>query len=356
MDGISFDLAPGEIVGFLGPNGAGKTTTLKMLSGLLHPTAGEVPVLGHVPWRREKAFLRQITLVMGQRNQLVWDIPAADSFELNRAIYRIPAAEYRRTLDELTELLDLGPLLRKPVRNLSLGERMKCEIAAALLHRPRWSSWTSRPSAWTSRCSAASATFIAEYNRRTGATVLLTSHYMADVEACASGSSSSTTAGSCSTASWPSLVRRFTAHKTIVVQLKDCAADLSPYGEVVSCDDGPDDPARPQGRDGPGHRAAAGRSAGDRPDGRGPADRGGHRAGLRAGGGMNGPARTSTPSSSRRRWLRSLQYRAALVIWLIGHVLEPLVYLVVWSAVSVSRGGERGRVRRAPISPRTSSS
>ncbi|HXX64600.1 MAG TPA: ATP-binding cassette domain-containing protein, partial [Bacteroidota bacterium] len=135
--GISFNVAPGEIVGFLGPNGAGKTTTLKMLSGLLHPSAGELSVLGHVPWKREHSFLRQITLVMGQRNQLVWDIPAADSFELNRAIYRISEADYRRTLGQLVDLLELGPLLRKPVRNLSLGERMKCEIAAALLHRPR---------------------------------------------------------------------------------------------------------------------------------------------------------------------------------------------------------------------------
>ena len=137
VDGIDFDLVAGEVVGFLGPNGAGKTTTLKMLSGLLYPTAGEVSVLGHVPWRREKAFLRQMTLVMGQRNQLVWDIPVADSFELNRAIYRIPADEYRATLAELTELLELKDLLRRPVRNLSLGERMKCEIAGALLHRPR---------------------------------------------------------------------------------------------------------------------------------------------------------------------------------------------------------------------------
>src|SRR5512143_4047397 len=136
VDGISFDLSPGEVVGFLGPNGAGKTTTLKMLSGLLHPTAGELTVLGYIPSKREKAFLRQITLVMGQRNQLAWDITALDSFELNRAIYRIPAGDYERILHELTELLELGPLLHKPVRNLSLGERMKCEIAASLLHRP----------------------------------------------------------------------------------------------------------------------------------------------------------------------------------------------------------------------------
>jgi ABC-2 type transport system ATP-binding protein len=128
VDGITFDVQPGEVVGFLGPNGAGKTTTLKVLSGLLYPTAGDVSVLGHVPWRREKAFPRQITLVMGQRNRLNWDIPVIDSLELNRAIYRLPHAEYRRTLDELTALLELGPLLRKPVRTLTLGERMKLEM------------------------------------------------------------------------------------------------------------------------------------------------------------------------------------------------------------------------------------
>src|ERR671933_876363 len=119
VDGITFDVQPGEVVGFLGPNGAGKTTTLKVLSGLLYPTAGDVSVLGHVPWRREKAYLRQITLVMGQRNQLTWDIPAADTFELNRAIYRIPQAQFTATVRELTDLLELGDLVHKPVRNLS---------------------------------------------------------------------------------------------------------------------------------------------------------------------------------------------------------------------------------------------
>ena len=183
MDGISFDLAPGEIVGFLGPNGAGKTTTLKMLSGLLHPTSGELSVLSYVPWRRDKAFLRQITLVMGQRNQLVWDIPAADSFELNRAIYRIPPADYKRTLDELVALLELEPLLTKPVRNLSLGERMKCEIAAALLHRPQVVFLDEPTIGLDVTMQRRIRAFIAEYNCRTGATVLLTSHYMADVTA-----------------------------------------------------------------------------------------------------------------------------------------------------------------------------
>ena len=238
VDGISFDLAPGEIVGFLGPNGAGKTTTLKMLSGLLHPTSGELSVLSYVPWRRDKAFLRQITLVMGQRNQLVWDIPAADSFELNRAIYRIPEPDYKRTLDELVALLDLQPLLRKPVRNLSLGERMKCEIAAALLHRPQVVFLDEPTIGLDVTMQRRIRAFIAEYNRRTGATVLLTSHYMADVEALCRRVIVIHHGKLLFDGELVDLVRRFTAHKTIVVQLKDCAADLRAYGEVVSCEDG----------------------------------------------------------------------------------------------------------------------
>ena len=134
---VSFRIQSGEIVGFLGPNGAGKTTTLKMLSGLLHPTGGKARVLGFTPWERKRDFLQSITLVMGQRNRLSWDIPAADSFLLNQAIYRLPDDEYKRTLNELDELLELAPIMRKPVRNLSLGERMKCELAAGLLHRPQ---------------------------------------------------------------------------------------------------------------------------------------------------------------------------------------------------------------------------
>ena len=238
VDGISFDLAPGEIVGFLGPNGAGKTTTLKMLSGLLHPTGGELSVLGHAPWKREKAFLRRITLVMGQRNQLVWDIPAADSFELNRAIYRIPTADYRALVDELTELLDLGPLLRKPVRNLSLGERMKCEIAAALLHRPQMVFLDEPTIGLDVTMQRRIRGFIAEYNRRTGATVLLTSHDMADVETLCKRVLIIHHGRLLFDGELAGLVRRFTEHKTVVVQLSDCEVDLRPYGEVVSFADG----------------------------------------------------------------------------------------------------------------------
>src|SRR5512136_707334 len=238
VDGISFDLEPGEIVGFLGPNGAGKTTTLKMLSGLLHPTSGEMSVLGYVPWKRDRDFLRQITLVMGQRNQLVWDIPAIDSFELNRAVYRVPAADYRRTLDELTALLDLGPLLKKPVRNLSLGERMKCEVAAALLHRPQVVFLDEPTIGLDVTMQRRIRAFLAEYNRRNGATILLTSHYMADVEALCRRVVVIHHGKLLFDGDLSNLLQQFTAHKTIVVQLGDCGTDLSSYGQVMSCSDG----------------------------------------------------------------------------------------------------------------------
>ncbi len=238
VDRISFDLEAGEVVGFLGPNGAGKTTTLKMLSGLLHPTAGEVTVLGYTPSKRLGDFLRQITLVMGQRNELVWDIPAQDSFELNRAIYRIPPADYKRTLDELTDLLELGPLLRKPVRNLSLGERMKCEIAAALLHRPQVVFLDEPTIGLDVTMQRRIRSFVAEYNRRYGATVLLTSHYMADVEALCRRVVVIHHGRLLFDGDLSQLLQQFTSHKTIVVQVDKPDADLHGYGEVVSYEDG----------------------------------------------------------------------------------------------------------------------
>jgi ABC-2 type transport system ATP-binding protein len=238
VDGISFGVAPGEMVGFLGPNGAGKTTTLKMLAGLLYPTAGEVAVLGHEPFRRERAFLRRIALVMGNRNQLAWDIPAADSYELNRAIYRIPEAEFRRTVAELTDLLELGPLLRKPVRNLSLGERMKVEIAGALLHRPQVLFLDEPTLGLDVTMQRRIRTFLAEYNRRAEATVLLTSHYMADVEALCRRVVVIHHGRLLFDGELAELGRRFMPHKTIVVELEDPAADLRPYGEVVAREEG----------------------------------------------------------------------------------------------------------------------
>ena len=183
VDGVSFSLAPGERVGFLGPNGAGKTTTLKVLSGLLHPTSGEIQVLGHTPHRRESAFLRRFTLVMGQKQQLLWDLPAVETFLINKAVYEIPAEAYAQTLKELDDLLELGPLLRKQVRKLSLGERMKCELAAALLHRPQVLLLDEPTIGLDVTMQVRIRDFIAEYNARHGATVILTSHYMADVTA-----------------------------------------------------------------------------------------------------------------------------------------------------------------------------
>ena len=238
VDAISFDVQPGEVVGFLGPNGAGKTTTLKMLSGLLHPTSGSVNVLGHVPWKREKSYLREITLVMGNRNQLQWDIPAVDSFELNRAIYRIPRDEFRRTLDELMELLDLGSLVNKPVRQLSLGERMKCEVAASLLHRPKILFLDEPTLGLDVTMQRRIRGFIAEYNRRHGATVLLTSHYMLDVQALCKRVVVIHHGRLLFDGQLSELVRRFSPHKTIVVELVEGTADLSGFGEVVSASEG----------------------------------------------------------------------------------------------------------------------
>ena len=183
VKGVTFGLEAGEVVGFLGPNGAGKTTTLKMLAGLLFPTEGEAQVLGYTPWKRDRDYLRQISLVMGNRNQLAWDIPAMDSFLVNQAVYQIPEKQFRETLGELIQLLDLEPLMKKQVRGLSLGERMKCELAAALLHRPRVLFLDEPTLGVDVTMQGRIRQFIADHNRRHGSTVLLTSHYMADVTA-----------------------------------------------------------------------------------------------------------------------------------------------------------------------------
>jgi ABC-2 type transport system ATP-binding protein len=183
VDGISFDIRPGERVGFLGPNGAGKTTTLKILSGLLHPSEGEVRVDGHVPQAREEAFLKKVMLVMGQKQQLLWDLPPAETFELNRAVYDVPREQFRKTLGELTELLELGDLVNKPTRQLSLGERMKCELAAALIHRPKVLFLDEPTIGLDVSMQVVMRDFIKRYNEETGATLILTSHYMDDVAA-----------------------------------------------------------------------------------------------------------------------------------------------------------------------------
>ena len=179
---LSLSIAPGERVGFLGPNGAGKTTTLKMLSGLLTPTAGKIEVLGFRPQDRPRDFLRQITLVMGQKQQLIWDLPPLETFELNRAVYEIDRAEYTRTLDQLVEMLQISSLIQKPTRQLSLGERMKCELAAALLHQPKVLFLDEPTIGLDVTMQSTVRTFIRAYNENTKAAVILTSHYMDDVQ------------------------------------------------------------------------------------------------------------------------------------------------------------------------------
>ncbi|MFN4071494.1 MAG: ATP-binding cassette domain-containing protein [Thermus caldifontis] len=185
VEGVGFRIDRGEVVGFLGPNGAGKTTTLKMLTGLIHPTRGQAVVAGHTPWRREKAFLKKITLVMGNKQQLIWDLPALDTFRLNAAIYEIPEGEFKKRVKELSEMLSLTEKLHQPVRKLSLGERMKAELLAALLHRPEVLFLDEPTLGLDVNAQVAVREFIREYNRRYGATVLLTSHYMADITALA---------------------------------------------------------------------------------------------------------------------------------------------------------------------------
>ncbi len=181
LRGISFTIQPGELVGFIGPNGAGKTTTLKTLSGLLYPTSGFVEVLEHDPWERKSEYLKQIALVMGQKNQLWWDLPAIETFELNRAIYEIPSKTYNENLKELTDLLEIGKLINTPVRKLSLGQRMRMELTAALLHKPKVLFLDEPTIGLDLIAQQKMRDFIYDYNKKFGATIILTSHNMDDL-------------------------------------------------------------------------------------------------------------------------------------------------------------------------------
>ncbi|WP_221088890.1 ABC transporter ATP-binding protein [Deinococcus aquaedulcis] len=236
--GVSFSLSPGEVVGFLGPNGAGKTTTLKMLSGLLHPSGGEVRVAGFEPRRRERDFLKTITLVMGQKQQLMWDLPALDSFLINQAVYEIPDDQYRATMAEFTEVLGLEGILKKQVRKLSLGERMKCELAAALLHRPKVLFLDEPTIGLDVNMQEAVRAFVRDYNERYGATVMLTSHYMADVTALARRILVIDAGEVVFDGDLHALAERGSSGKTIRLQLRRPASAqaLAAYGEVVSSD------------------------------------------------------------------------------------------------------------------------
>jgi len=236
VDGISFEIQAGERVGFLGPNGAGKTTTLKVLSGLLHPSEGEVRVDGHVPQKREDAYLKKIMLVMGQKQQLLWDLPPSETFELNRAIYDVPRAQYRETIGELSELLELGDLVNKPTRQLSLGERMKCELVAALVHRPKVLFLDEPTIGLDVSMQVTIRSFIKQYNERFGATLMLTSHYMDDVAALCPRVIVIDKGQLSFDGSLDDLVRRVRPEKRVMLHLQQqiSRADAEGLGHVVS--------------------------------------------------------------------------------------------------------------------------
>jgi ABC-2 type transport system ATP-binding protein len=238
VNDVSFSIERGEMVGFLGPNGAGKTTTLKVLSGLLYPTSGRAEVLGFIPNERRSAYLKQFTLVMGQKNQLIWDLPAIETFLVNKAIYEIPNDQYQATLKELNDLLELDPLLKKQVRKLSLGERMKCELAAALLHRPSVLFLDEPTIGLDVTMQMAIREFIEEYNRRTGATVVLTSHYMADVTALTKRIIVIDRGQLLYDGDLRALVEQVAPFKLLSIVMHDLSskAGLSKYGEIESMD------------------------------------------------------------------------------------------------------------------------
>ncbi|MDR3621029.1 MAG: ATP-binding cassette domain-containing protein [Paludisphaera borealis] len=234
VDRIDFKIEPGEMVAFLGPNGAGKTTTLKMLSGLVYPTSGEASVLGYVPWQRADAFRRQFALVMGQKNQLWWDLPAGDSFQLHREIYSIPQAEFDKTLAELIDLLGVEKLTRQAVRELSLGERMKMELIAALLHGPKLLLLDEPTIGLDVVAQAAIQKCLRDYHEKRGVTMLLTSHYMRDVEALCDRVIVITQGSIVYDGPLAKIVERFSESKLVRLQFEETAPDdLGRYGEVV---------------------------------------------------------------------------------------------------------------------------
>lgn len=232
---VSFTIQPGELVGFLGPNGAGKTTTLKMLSGLLHPSSGSVEVLGYTPHQRKESYLKQISFVMGQKNQLWWDLPVIESFNLNRDIYGVPAAQYRETLAELVELLGLQDILNQQVRRLSLGQRMKCELAAALIHRPKVLFLDEPTLGLDVVAQQKIREFIKEYNRRWQAAIMLTSHYMDDVKELCERVIVIDEGRVLFDGQLDQLTQRYATYKTLSLTLgsKAAAKHLKRYGQVV---------------------------------------------------------------------------------------------------------------------------
>jgi ABC-2 type transport system ATP-binding protein len=238
VKGATFSIEPGEMVGFLGPNGAGKTTVLKMLTGLIHPTAGSCEVSGHVPFKRRASFLKDITLVMGQKQQLLWDLPALDSLRINAAIYGIPDKEFELRVGELAEMLTLDEQLKKPVRKLSLGERMKAELLAALVHRPSILFLDEPTLGLDVNAQVTVRQFLRDYNETYNATILLTSHYMADITALCERVLMIHEGNLIYDGSLDSVIEQFAPYREVKLELNgDCSeVDFSQYGEVESCE------------------------------------------------------------------------------------------------------------------------
>jgi viologen exporter family transport system ATP-binding protein len=236
VDDVSFQIEPGEIVGFLGPNGAGKTTTLKMLAGLIFPSAGSARVLGHVPAERADAFRRRFALVMGQKNQLWWDLPAADSFQLHREIYSLPPESFTRTRGELTEMFGVENLTRQPVRELSLGERMKMELIASLLHQPQLLLLDEPTIGLDVVAQVTIQKCLREYNASRGVTILLTSHYMRDVEALCKRVLVITHGKMVYDGALSGITEQFGSAKLVKLQFEGNSTppDIEQYGEVTS--------------------------------------------------------------------------------------------------------------------------
>lgn len=239
VQAVSFQIEAGEVVGFLGPNGAGKTTTLKMLTGLIHPSAGRVRVAGQVPFRRKESFLQKITLVMGQKQQLIWDLPALDSLKINAAVYGISDQAFQQRVGELAEMLSLEGKLTQPVRKLSLGERMKAELLAALLHQPQVLFLDEPTLGLDINAQAAVRKFLREYNQRYQATILLTSHYMADITALCHRVLLIHQGRLIYDGGLDDLLDRFAPYREVKVELAHprTKAELLPYGELQEVED-----------------------------------------------------------------------------------------------------------------------
>ncbi len=234
---LSFTVEEGELVGYIGPNGAGKSTTIKMMSGILVPDSGEITIMNRVPWKEREAHVSWIGVVFGQRSQLWWDTPVLDSFELLRDIYRVPQADYRRRLDDLTALLDAGSLLRTPVRQLSLGQRMKCELIGSLLHNPRILFLDEPTIGLDAVTKLALRAFLTDLNRREGVTMLLTTHDMDDIEALCSRVMVIGKGSLLFNGGMDELRERYAPYRVIRARLaRECAAPDLPEAESVKLD------------------------------------------------------------------------------------------------------------------------